>query len=262
MRTRGPAVAPSRWAPMVKQTLLSVALAFAALTGAAQAADLGSFYGQPDEADALPPPEFTFGTGWYLRGDLTATDDTKPNVLGTLGRTDERDWNYGFGGGAGYRFNDYFRADLTGDYLGPQKTVATTDVNNATFAVKSNLRRFDALANAYVDLGSYFGFTPYIGAGVGFAGIRLDGSYEYNAPLLDSYAYEKIPGKTRYDLAWAAMAGVSYNVSQNLLIDIGYRYLDLGTYEVPRYAAGPFVAGGKSDLTSHQVRAGVRYMIY
>lgn len=247
---------------MVKQTFLSVALAFAAMTGAAQAADLGSFYGQPDDPDPLPPPEFTFGTGWYLRGDLTATDDTKPNVLGTLGPSDRRDWNYGFGGGAGYRFNDYFRADLTGDYLGPQKTVVAFSDPGATFAYKSNLRRFDGLVNAYVDLGTYAGFTPYIGAGVGFAGIRLDGSYEFNAPSINRYVYRKYPGDTRYDLAWAAMAGVSYNVSQNLLIDIGYRYLDLGTYEVPHFAAGRFSTGDTFDLTSHQIRAGVRYMIY
>lgn len=247
---------------MVKQTFLSVALAFAAMTGAARAADLGSFYGQPDEPDALPPPEFTFGTGWYLRGDLAASDDIKPDVLGTLGSTGRRDWNYSFGGGAGYKFNDYFRADLTGDYLGPQKTIETLSTGDATLSLKSNLRRFDALANAYVDLGTWAGFTPYVGAGVGFAGIRLDGSYDYAAPAFGAYSHTKFAGKTNYDLAWAAMAGVSYNVSQNLIVDIGYRYLDLGTYEVPRYTAAPFNVGNKTDLTSHQIRAGVRYMLY
>ena len=247
---------------MVKTTLFFVGLALMSGAGVAQAADLAPLYGQPDDADAMPPPDFTLGTGWYLRGDLTATDDTKPNVLGTLGSTDRRDWNYGFGGGAGYKFNDYFRADLTGDYLGPQKTVEMLYAGNASLAFKSNLRRFDALANAYVDLGTWAGFTPYIGAGVGFAGVRLDGSYELSAPLANVYDYYKVPGKTRYDLAWAAMAGVTYSVSQNLLIDVGYRYLDLGTYEVPRYTVSPFNVGTKTELTSHQIRAGIRYMIY
>ena len=247
---------------MVKRILIFVTAALLqGGTGVAHAADLDSFYGQSEE-DPLPPPDFTFGTGWYLRGDLTATDDIKPNVLGTLGDTDRRDWNYGIGGGAGYKFNNWFRADLTGDYLGSEKTVETLTAPNASLALKSNLRRFDALANVYVDLGTWAGFTPYIGAGVGFAGVRLDGSYELDAPLSNTYGYYKVPGKTRYDLAWAAMAGVTYSVSQNLLIDIGYRYLDLGTYEVPRFNVSPFDVGSKTDLTSHQIRAGLRYMIY
>jgi opacity protein-like surface antigen len=247
----------------VKQALTSVLLTLGCLSGTAMAADLDGFYGQPPESEALPEPNLTFGSGWYLRGDMTATDDAKPAVLGTLDTSRaQRDWNYGFGGGVGYKVNSYFRLDLTGDYLGPQKTVRTFYDDDATFAVKANLRRFDALANGYIDLGNWYGFTPYVGAGVGFAGVRLDGSYEFNAPLSGGYLYDKVPGKTRYDFAWAAMAGVSYGITQNLLIDVGYRYLDLGTYEVPRYAVSPFNVGVKTDLTSHQIRAGLRYMIY
>ncbi len=248
---------------MVKQTLISVAIALTAFGSAARAADLAPLYAQPDDSDTLPPPDLTFGTGWYLRGDLTATDDSRVNTLGTLdGRSKtSRDWNYGVGGGAGYKFNNYFRADITGDYLGPQKTMETDYDSYGALSVKSNLRRFDGLVNGYFDLGTWAGLTPYIGAGVGFAGVRLDGSYEATGPGY-GYEYSKISGKTTYDLAWAAMAGLTYNLSQNLLIDVGYRYLDLGTYKIPRFAQSPFNEGLKTDLTSHQVRLGLRYMIY
>ncbi|MDX7953218.1 outer membrane beta-barrel protein [Lichenihabitans sp. Uapishka_5] len=245
---------------MQTKTLITVLVALAGLGGAAQAADLDSFYGQDE--DVAPAPNLTFGTGWYLRGDLTATDDRKPNVLGSLDKATQRDWNYGVGGGVGYKLNSYFRTDLTGDYLGPEKTVQTVYGVNETWSAKSNLRRFDVLTNAYLDLGTWAGLTPYIGAGVGVAGVRLDGSYEHSAPLTGGYDYYKISGKTRYDLAWAAMAGVTYNLSQNLLIDVGYRYLDLGSYTVPHYAVSSFNVGSKADLTSHQIRAGLRYMIY
>ncbi|MCW6510113.1 outer membrane protein [Lichenifustis flavocetrariae] len=227
--------------------------------GVAEAADLAPLYGQPDNEEAFPPQQYTFGTGWYLRGDLTASDDVKLNTLGTL--TDKRDWNYGVGGGVGYKFNDYFRADVTGDYLGTQKSIERSADSFGTIStLKSNLRRFDGLVNAYIDLGTWGGFTPYIGAGVGFAGLRLDGS-SVNTPLGAKSHYTKYSGETRYDLAWAAMAGLTYSVSANLLVDIGYRYLDLGTYKAPNIPSSPFNAA-KTDLNAHEIRAGLRYMIY
>ena len=232
---------------MLKSLLIcgAVALGGTVAAGTAQSADLGPLFGQPDEQDSLPPQPMTFGTGWYLRGDLTASDDVQPNVLGTI-NSEKRGWGYGLGGGVGYKFNEYFRADLTGDYLSTQKTVAT-DVFGSIY--KSNLRRADGLANAYIDIGTWAGITPYIGAGVGVSSLRTDGS-------IDSAAgYTRFPAKTRYDLAWAGMAGIAYNVSANMLIDIGYRYLDLGTYKSP-------FTGKSTDVTAHEIRAGLRYMIY
>ena len=248
---------------MWKRSLACGLVALGSVTLPAHAADMPLFP-QPSYQDAEPAPQFEFGSGWYLRGDLTASDDREPNVLGTFGKDDDHDWGYGAGVGAGYKFNQYFRADVTGDYLSTQKHVGHLDVDypfgTIDYTVKSNLRRYDGLLNAYFDLGSWSGLTPYIGAGVGFAGLRTDGSISYYIDPLDN-GYAKIKGHTDYNLAWAAMAGFAYSLTPNLMLDVGYRFLDLGTYQAPEplYSLNP---GKKTDLTSHEVRVGVRYMLY
>ena len=50
------------------------------------------------------------------------------------------------------------------------------------------------------------------------------------------------------------MAGVAYNISPHLLVDVGYRYLDLGRYSA-RFT------GDRTDVNAHEVRVGMRYQI-
>ena len=56
-----------------------------------------------------------------------------------------RDWGYAAGGGAGYKFTDYFRADVTGDYLGTQTRSATLqDPLGPLGSAKATIERWDA----------------------------------------------------------------------------------------------------------------------
>jgi opacity protein-like surface antigen len=66
-----------------------------------------------------------------------------------------------------------------------------------------------------------------------------------------------VPTRTDYRFAWAAMAGVSYAVAPHTLLDIGYRYLDLGHTTVSLFPS----AAVTRNLSTQQVRFGVRYMI-
>ena len=53
------------------------------------------------------------------------------------------------------------------------------------------------------------------------------------------------------------MAGVAYAVAPHTLLDIGYRYLDLGRTTVSLSPSATVTR----DLSAQQVRFGVRYMI-
>lgn len=83
------------------------------------------------------------------------------------------------------------------------------------------------LANVYYDFHNSTAFTPYVGAGIGLA---------FNYMGVDGYDYYSQEGGSCDDrttnFAWQVGAGVAYSISENMAIDAGYRYLDLGYTEI------------------------------
>ncbi|HYA81478.1 MAG TPA: hypothetical protein VED87_11160, partial [Methylocystis sp.] len=63
--------------------------------------------------------------------------------------------------------------------------------------------------------------------------------------------------KKYWHFAWNLMAGVSYDVTQNVKVDVHYRLLDGGTYTgLPGLISG--ASAQTKDLISQEVRLGVR----
>ncbi len=71
--------------------------------------------------------------------------------------------------------------------------------------------------------------------------------------------------KTTNNFAWAIHAGVSYDVTPQMVIDLAYRYSDLGnaqsgvvtTYDGTSSYSGLHI----KDVTSNDVMLGVRYKL-
>lgn len=244
----------------------------AAFLGAAPAAaaDMPAYYA-PGPAPAQPDAPLEFGTGWYLRGDASFGPEDKPRLLVGNGAPgfarNATAWGYGFGGGGGYKFNDWFRADITADYLDPFHYRANTSCGtDCLINHETNVWRWDGLANGYVDLGTWFGITPYIGAGAGVAGTHTDGGIGQNGaalptgimdPRTGTLVTASVPSRTDYRFAWAGMAGFSYAFGPHMLADVGYRFLDLGRTSVPLFP----IARVTRDVTEQQIRVGLRYMV-
>ena len=234
----------------------AVTLAIVSVVGlghTVRAADLGPLYGTAPSGGTDQPLEF--GTGWYLRGDgaFSFEDHPKLNLNPAQFDRNAKGDGYAIGLGAGYKFNSFLRVDVTGDYLDSFSYAAQGSCGPTCFqSTRDNIDRFDGLANAYLDLGNWGGFTPYVGAGVGLSGAHQNDSTNYA---------DGTPGQqsrhTTYQLAWAAMAGFSYSISSNMLLDVGYRYLDLGRLVVNT----PSLPAVQKDITAHQVRVGIRYMV-
>lgn len=236
-------------------SVLAVA-ALAVASPQARAADLGTFYGAPD--DYVPPDQqLTLGTGWYLRGDAAVSDETLPLFKPARTRfTDGREKvGYGLGVGVGYKLNSFLRFDVTGDYLDPleTRTRTTCPTTCTSRTAGSELWRYDGLLNGYLDLGSWWGFTPYVGGGAGLAGTHAD--MPRRTVGTRTLGEENNEGVT---FAWAGMAGVSYAFTNHLMLDVGYRYLDLGRATVVTRSTS---ATTRQDITAHQARVGLRYMI-
>ncbi|QND50860.1 porin family protein [Phyllobacterium sp. 628] len=215
--------------------------------------------------------------GWYLRGDIGMSnqrldkldyfDFATPEVFGWH---DKGDFDSGITGqiGIGYQFNDWLRADVTGQYRGKTEFSALDYYSNPSNPSNgSGTNEYHAkksewlfLANAYADLGTFSGITPYLGAGIGASRNTISNFTDDNV-LNNGGGYAGSASK--WNLAWALHAGVGIKATDRMTIDLGYSYVDLGDAETgPAYNLNgttrnqPFKF---KDITSHDFKVGVRY---
>jgi opacity protein-like surface antigen len=229
-----------------------------ALTGAAgaQAADMP--FAPPMAAPVAEDQPVLFGTGWYLRGNLTASQDAVLPIDG-LNTPQKRGFPnmWAMGLGFGYRFNDYIRTDATLDFRQPVTAQGYTSdsprcggVPGCLSYASNRLSSTNLMFNVYGDLGNFAGFTPYIGVGLGMTNIdqrinvRPGGSSWF-------YATNQRTNKVTY----AAMTGLSYAVTPRLTADLGYRYLYMG--QVNALTSWGAMAAKKMD--AHEARLSFRY---
>ena len=121
----------------------------------------------------------------------------------------------------------------------------------------TNLKTYTLMFNGYKDLGNFGGFTPYVGAGIGVAYHRMDEVYFTENPNLTN----RIEGDNDLAFAWSLMAGVGYQLSHNTVLDVGYRYIDMGKAESGRVDSAGFVNPRVEldDIDAHEVKVGIRY---
>jgi opacity protein-like surface antigen len=247
-------------------TLVSLMIAGLAAAGQARAADLLS------PAPALMGTDteqvVELGTGWYLRGDVGYVGYTNPKDFG-FGLPDSQpldrvrlDETFSLGGGIGYAFTNFLRADVTVDHRFAAEFSGTRPLityANGYVRDQADLESTTILFNGYVDFGSFGGITPYIGAGIGLAGNRLTNiSREaYAAGVLVGSGF--LQPHTTNNFAWALMAGAAVNLGFGFQLDLGYRYMHLG--DARTKIDGPGDGIRTDTLEAHEVRLGARYTI-
>ncbi len=240
----------------LKRMFLVAATALAATT-VAQAADL--------DPPVIPAPELIpqkLG-GWYLRGDIGVDFFTDPDVRFHALEFEHEELRPALmvGVGAGYEFNQYLRADLTVDYRGTDfngKTPCYAACGFAFTQENAELNIFTGMANIYLQAGTYYGFTPYIGGGIGFAYVDLS---EY-AGFNPNGTTNTFNDNDATNFAWNVTAGASYAFSERLALDANYRYLDFGDISTGGDPAGNFAGSVDiEDITAHEVRVGLRYYL-
>lgn len=223
-------------------SVLASCVAALAIMSGAQA--LAADYDPPifvEQAPEWVPVEI--GSGWYLRGDVTYNAGKLVNDLSPHNRSTQ---HARFGGdvGVGYHFNDFLRGDVTIGYLGGD------EFNNVPTRSHG---MWNGLVNAYADLGTVVGLTPYVGVGAGVTYSHRSGleNWFFNPP---SSSWNR----TQYAFTYALMAGASYKVTDNASIDAGYRFLGTPGMEYFDSATAEFRKG----VQQHQIRIGLRYDLW
>ena len=200
-----------------------------------------------------PAPSFSATTSnWYLRGDLAYRFNAVNRALatGTAVAPDDNTLDGSFGGGFGFGFKvDSLRADLTFDYA-PAAGYRGTAASGGMASAK--VQSSTALFNLYYDIGTWNRITPYIGAGAGFGYVRTS---DYQSTLSPQATTPETFGRVNF--AWGLMTGASYALTNDLLVDVGYRYLGVGDAETGGNAASGLVL---KKIAAHEIRAGVRWM--
>lgn len=270
--------------------ILAVASAAVTLTlGAAHAADLGVPPSCPPGTAAVgpgqcvPPPAYEF-SGWYLRGYIGMTNQSvkslELNPLPAAFAAETITTPFlGFdsspllGGGVGYQVNNWLRFDGTAEYRarahfhGQQVESA----GGVTLPDDYNASKSEwlFLANAFVDLGTWYHVTPFVGAGVGASLNTISnfmdfGATQSGATILSTTYFDN---HSQWNFAWALYAGLSYQVTPGFSVDLTYRYVDLGNAQTgaPHAFDGTALPGNSpflfKDLTSQDLMLGMRWSI-
>ena len=244
------------------------------LSSTAFAADMPSIAAPPMYA---APIIEDFG-GWYLRGDIGFSNqrvNRLNNALDANNTTSDQHLGFNtagiFGLGVGYKFNNWLRFDVTGEYRGNSQFFGTDSITYpggvGTDTYHATKSEWVALANAYVDLGTWWCMTPFIGAGVGAARVSIA---NFTDQGIANNGGGALPGLalgdnvSKLNLAWALHAGVAYNVSPNFTIELAYRYLNMGdgltgdlhTFDGTNNIVNPTTF---KSISSHDLMLGVRW---
>ena len=197
------------------------------LSSAALAADMPSH-----RRSIMPRRRSTDFGGWYLRGDIGFSNQRVKNIAMADGRnaallslheTTAFDTAGIYGIGIGYQFNNWFRGDITGQYRGNANFKGTdlltypagggvvgNGINNYTASKSEWL----VMANGYVDLGTWWCVTPFIGAGVGMSRVTIanytdTGSVNNDGNGFGTFpSYAAAPAASKWNFAWALHAGL------------------------------------------------------
>jgi opacity protein-like surface antigen len=258
--------------------------AAAAMSTGAMAADF-----PPALPSGQPVVQAASDSGWYLRGDVGVSVQrfqdfnhfqTNPNFVWPAswqivqkGTDDSTFVDFG----VGYQFNSWLRFDVTGEHRTSAKFKVIGSFREFCPGGATCFDQFDGshsaevfLLNAYLDLGTWWCLTPFVGAGVGGAwnSVTTVSDLGIENIFAPGFGFSSADVSS-WNLAWSAQAGVAFNVSNNLKLEMAFRYLNLGSVKTPvvncsslgcQNTGGPAAFYTLTNFDSLDFKLGMRWM--
>jgi opacity protein-like surface antigen len=238
-----------------------------ALTPAAQAADI----------EAVPPEPM--GWSWYVsvfggwshaKDEHLLLEDTCCSITGYLDADIDLDDGFMVGAAVGAQINEWLRGevevsghfhDAGGDVFSYVHQAGSTTTTN-TYNLDGDEKALFVLANLWLDLPIGGMFRPYIGGGVGAGHLDVDIDFESGGGN-----HYTIIDDSDWGFAWQVGAGVAFDLSESIAIDVGYRYkrINNADLEVDEDVEDWFSDDVtpdeiEKDYKSHNVLVGLRIM--
>lgn len=254
----------------LKTSLGSAALALVIGSSAATAADLGGYRNGSIKDGYVPMAPVVAAGPCYVRSDVGYSWSRTPDAsyIGNgvnandphvWGEKLDNNWLFeaGIGCGMGSRgirgelvWGVRGERDFKGEY-NDYSTGAPLDPH-----LRTTLRTYTMMFNAYHDFGRFGSVVPYVGAGLGWA-------YHKMGDVTSDAALSPNPqlGEDKLSFAWSLMAGFGYQLSDRAILDIGYRYIDMGSarssHNDSTNSWNPRLE--IDDQRAHEMKIGIRY---
>lgn len=171
--------------------------------------------------------------GYYGRFDL-GMDIRKDNQISNAKIKDNKTPMFGLG--VGYQLNEYFSSDLN-----LQRRNFKTEAKGSAGKLKNPATTLMLNGNAQLPTGTIF--TPYATAGIGYSHIKND------SKTLEANSNKS---KSSKGFAWNAGFGVKTKVQDNVSLDFGYKFVNVGKLKLNSADAKT-----TSKMQAHELTAGV-----
>jgi opacity protein-like surface antigen len=220
----------------------------------------------PAFAADMPPPVYRPAPvvietgGWYLRGDIGFSNQKAYTSAVTVLKKEVDAAPFG-GLGAGYQFNNWFRVDVTGEYRGGAAFRGLDTYGAGSNDYWGTKSEWLFLGNAYIDLGTWWCFTPFVGAGIGYSRNTISNWRDINNQT-GATAYADT--NSQWEMAWALHAGIAYKVTPNFTAEFAYRYTSLGDFATQDMIGfngtnATYNPLQLNNVTSHDFKLGLRW---
>jgi opacity protein-like surface antigen len=173
--------------------------------------------------------------GWYagLFDGAAWPSDLDANSAASF----SADTGFAFGGVLGKQVTDNVRAELE---ISNWSADADSDCVGKCGVTSLDVDTLSILGNVWVDIPVGAEVTPYVGGGLGMAGVSMDGADDDGAS---------------WNFAWQLGAGVRMAVAPATTLDLGYRYKST-TAEAEDFG---FPFENDADAEAHVLQVGVSF---
>ncbi|HHF7376167.1 outer membrane protein [Legionella bozemanae] len=181
------------------------------------------FAGTMGEVSTLPSVFFELSSGYSFpfneNLNINVPSAPVPMVV-------DLDGSAFFAAEVGYRFHPNISAGLQTSYRPDfiTKSYNANDVIGDRNIGSSPEKALTFMFNGYLNANSYNKFTPYITGGIGVASTWLGDINVHNEGTNEPVFYQPKGRETRF--AWQAGAGINYEVTQHIALDLRGTFID------------------------------------